>query len=152
MKNRNHMHVKFDAKSANEGVARMTVAAFMMEMNPTLDQLQDVKTAVSEAVTNAIIHGYDVNGDKDLEEEKQVEMICSSEGEKLTISVIDYGIGISNIEEARQPFYTTKPDMERSGMGFVFMETFMDEVFVESKVGAGTKVTMIKYIERVCER
>lgn len=152
MKQRNHMYVKLDAKSVNEGVARMTVAAFMMEMNPTLDQLQDVKTAVSEAVTNAIIHGYDVDNEECFREEKQVEIICISEGQKLTVSIIDYGVGISNIEEARQPFYTTKPDKERSGMGFAFMEAFMDEIFVESEVGEGTKVTMIKYIERESER
>lgn len=152
METKNHMYVKLDAKSVNEGVARMTVAAFMMEMNPTLDQIQDVKTAVSEAVTNAIIHGYDESSDNCCKEDKQVEMICRSEGAKLTVSIIDYGIGISNIEEARQPFYTTKPDKERSGMGFAFMEAFMDEVYVESEVGEGTKVTMIKYIEREREQ
>ena len=144
---KNHIYVTFDAKSINESVARMVAAAFMMDMNPTLDQIQDVKTAVSEAVTNAIVHGYESE-----EEGKQVEMFCTSEEEKLTIVIRDYGIGIGNIEEARQPFYTTKPDKDRSGMGFVFMETFMDEVLVESEVGKGTKVTMIKYIERVCEQ
>lgn len=146
------MYVKFDAKSVNESVARMTAAAFMMEMNPTLDQLQDVKTAVSEAVTNAIIHGYEVDEELAPETEKQVEMVCISEGQMLTISIMDKGIGIPDIETARQPFYTTKPDKERSGMGFAFMETFMDKVWIESEVGKGTKVTMIKYIERDCEQ
>lgn len=143
----NHMNMKFDAKSMNESLARMTVAAFMMNMNPTLDELEDVKTAVSEAVTNAIIHGYELeempNGEQEV---KQVELICTKEGVKLEIVVIDYGVGIENIEVAKQPFYTTKPDMERSGMGFVFMETFMDSLEIESKVGEGTRVTMIKYI------
>lgn len=150
MVKRNQMYVKFDAKSINESVARMVAAAFMMDMNPTLDQIQDVKTAVSEAVTNAIVHGYESENDTGWEE-KQVEMVCTSEDEKITIVIIDKGIGIADIEEARQPFYTTKPDKDRSGMGFSFMETFMDEVFVESEIGKGTKVTMIKYIERNCE-
>ena len=141
----NHMKVVFDAKSVNEGFARMVVMGFMTDMNPTIDELQDVKTAVSEAVTNAIIHGYDS------QEDKQVEMCCVREAEKLTITITDYGIGIQDIEQARQPFFTTKPDMERSGMGFAFMETFMDEVVVISKEGEGTQVTMTKYIARACE-
>lgn len=144
----NHMYMKFDAKSINEGLARMTVAAFMMDMNPTLDQLQDVKTAVSEAVTNAIIHGYGQveSSAEAIDKCNQVELSCKRENGKLEISVVDYGVGIADIEKARQPFYTTKPDMERSGMGFVFMETFMDSVEVESAEGKGTKVTMTKYI------
>ncbi len=146
----NHMHLKFDAKSINEGFARMTVAAFMMDMNPTLDELQDVKTAVSEAVTNAIIHGYGI--DEEENANKQVEMKCCREGYKISISVIDHGVGIADIEEARQPFFTTKPEQERSGMGFSFMEAFMDEIEVCSEVGKGTQVTMIKYIERESER
>ncbi|MBP3677114.1 MAG: anti-sigma F factor [Agathobacter sp.] len=157
MKNRtevNHATVSFDACSMNEGFARMVVMGFMMDMNPTMDELQDVKTAVSEAVTNAIIHGYgaesiEVSGVEKMEvtECAQVEMTCIREGQKLTIEVKDCGIGIADIEEARQPFFTTKPDMERSGMGFAFMETFMDEVEVYSEVGQGTKVVMTKYIE-----
>lgn len=147
------MNMKFDAKSENESLARMTVAAFMMNMNPTVDELEDVKTAVSEAVTNAIIHGYGQEEmQMNLQEENQVELICTKEGVKLEISVIDYGVGIENIEEAKQPFYTTKPDMERSGMGFVFMETFMDSLEVQSKLGEGTKVTMTKYIAGECEQ
>ena len=138
--------MEFDAKSVNEGLARMTVAAFMMDMNPTLDQLQDVKTAVSEAVTNAIIHGYAVDQETLEESDKHVELICKREGTRLEILVIDRGVGIADVKKARQPFFTTKPDMERSGMGFVFMETFMDEVEVESKEGDGTTVRMIKYI------
>ena len=148
MVEQNHAKVVFDAISANEGFARMVVMGFMMEMNPTMDELQDVKTAVSEAVTNAIIHGYEPGEER----EKgcaQVEMVCMREDKKLTIVVKDDGIGIENIEEARTPFFTTKPDQERSGMGFAFMETFMDEVEVTSKLGEGTCVTMIKYIS--CE-
>ena len=143
----NHMNMRFDAKSTNESLARMTVAAFMMHMNPTVDELEDVKTAVSEAVTNAIIHGY---GQEDVhdnnQEVKQVELICKREGVKLEIVVLDHGVGIENIEEARQPFFSTKADMERSGMGFVFMETFMDSLEIDSVVGEGTRVTMTKYI------
>lgn len=138
---KNHMHLTFDAKSINEGFARMVVMAFMTDMNPTLDEMQDVKTAVSEAVTNAIIHGYN-------DEDKQVELTCTKDGQKLTIVVEDKGVGILDVEEAKQPFYTTKPEQERSGMGFAFMEAFMDEMEVYSKVGEGTRVVMVKYIER----
>ena len=137
----NKMCVFFDAKSVNEAFARMTVMAFMADMNPTLDELEDVKTAVSEAVTNAIIHGYN-------DETKQVELGCVREGNKLTVTVADKGVGIPDVEEARQPFYTTKPEEERSGMGFAFMEAFMDEIQVESKPGEGTRITMTKYIAR----
>lgn len=147
----NHAHIWFDAKSMNESFARMTVMAFMTDMNPTLDELEDVKTAVSEAVTNAIIHGYNADMPDDMEEQNpkscfQVELSCIRVGQKLVISVIDHGVGIENIEEAKQPFFTTKPEQERSGMGFSFMETFMDEVDIYSKPGEGTRVTMIKYI------
>lgn len=140
----NHAKISFDACSVNEGFARMVVMGFMMDMNPTMDELQDVKTAISEAVTNAIIHGYGEVSEG--ENYQQVEMMCERQGQKLTVIVEDHGIGIENIDEARQPFFTTKPDMERSGMGFAFMETFMDEVHVYSKVGEGTRVVMSKYI------
>ena len=135
--------MSFDARSINESLARVTVMGFMTAMNPTLDELQDVKTAVSEAVTNAIIHGYQ-------EEDKQVEMTCIQEGQKLTIIIEDHGAGIENVELARQPFFTTKPGMERSGMGFAFMESFMDQVEISSKLGEGTRVTLTKYIAREC--
>ena len=135
----------FDAKSENEGLARMVVTAFMAEMNPTLEQIADVKTAVSEAVTNAIIHGYD-------NEEESVSLCCDRDGQQLVITVEDHGAGIDNIEQAMQPFYTTKPQLERSGMGFAFMEAFMDKLEVRSKVGEGTKVVMWKYIERDSEQ
>ena len=135
----NHMQVFFDARSVNEKLARMLVAAFMMGMYPTLDELEDVKTAVSEAVTNAIIHGYQ-------DEEQQVELVCDKEGRQLVVTVEDHGIGIENVEEAMQPFYTSKPNLERSGMGFSFMEAFMDKIEVVSRPGEGTKVVMWKYI------
>ena len=156
MSRNNHMYLEFDAKSENESLARMTIAAFMMEMNPTLDEIQDVKTAVSEAVTNAVIHGYPKMPDLEKESterpENKIEMQCRIEGEKLLVEIRDKGVGIVDVKKAREPFFTTKPDEERSGMGFVFMETFMDEVSVESKLGEGTSVSMTKYIERKRER
>ena len=145
MEQQNHMQVLFDAKSENEGLARMVVTAFMAEMNPTLEQIADVKTAVSEAVTNAIIHGYD-------NEEESVSLCCDRDGQQLVIAIEDHGVGIEDIDQAMQPFYTTKPQLERSGMGFAFMEAFMDKLEVRSKVGEGTKVVMWKYIERDSEQ
>ncbi len=130
----NHMNLTFDARSINEGFARMVVAAFMMEMDPTMDELADVKTAVSEAVTNAIIHGG----------APLVEMECARRKRELTVTVRDRGVGIADVEQARQPFYTGCPDGERSGMGFSFMEAFMDEIQVISAPGEGTCVTMLK--------
>ena len=140
MEQENHMQVSFDAKSVNEWLARMVVSAFMTEMNPTLEQIADVKTAVSEAVTNAIIHGYS-------DEKELVELSCDREGQQLVVTVEDHGVGIADLEEAMQPFYTSKPQLERSGMGFSFMEAFMDKIEVRSEVGQGTKVVMWKYIE-----
>lgn len=144
-KKTNHVTLHFDAKSVNESFARMAVMAFMTDMNPTLEQLEDVKTAVSEAVTNAIIHGYQ-------EEEQQVEMLLDREGTRLVVQIIDKGVGIENIEEALQPFFTTKPELERSGMGFAFMDAFMDELSVFSEPGKGTRIVMTKYIERENEQ
>ena len=141
MAEQNHMQVIFDAKSVNESLARMVVTAFMTDMNPTLEQISDVKTAVSEAVTNAIIHGYE-------NKEDSVELCCDRDGQQLIVTVEDHGVGIVDIEQARNPFYTTKPELERSGMGFTFMEAFMDEVTVESQVGYGTVVHMKKTIGR----
>ena len=141
----NHMQVHFDAKSVNEGLARMVVTAFMTNMNPTLEQIADVKTAVSEAVTNAIIHGYE-------DETEQVELTCDQNGQQLVVTVEDHGVGIEDLEQALQPFFTTKPELERSGMGFSFMEAFMDRIEVRSKKGEGTRVVMWKYIEREREQ
>lgn len=135
----NKMQVEFDAKSINEGFARVTVAAFLTQLNPTLDEVADVKTAVSEAVTNAIIHGYE-------NKEGIVYVSCSLSGDTAVITVEDKGVGMEDVKKAMEPFFTTKPELERSGMGFAFMEAFMDEMKVESKPGAGTKVTMTKKI------
>ena len=136
----NHMELSFDAVSVNEAFSRTAVAMFMAQLDPTLEQIDDVKTAVSEAVTNAIIHGYNED-----EPEKQVKMKCMyDENRILTIKIIDEGIGIKNIDKAMQPLYTSKPQMERSGMGFSFMQAFMDSLVVESECGRGTTVTMTK--------
>ena len=136
----NHMELSFDAVSVNEAFSRTAVAMFMAQLDPTLEQIDDVKTAVSEAVTNAIIHGYNED-----EPEKQVKMKCMyDENRILTIKIIDEGIGIKTIDKAMQPLYTSKPQMERSGMGFSFMQAFMDSLVVESECGRGTTVTMTK--------
>lgn len=137
----NQMKLEFDSRSCNEGFARVAVAAFMTQLNPTLEEVADVKTAVSEAVTNAIIHGY----------EGQVNTVvisCRIDKETLTVCVQDFGKGIPDVPLAMQPLYTTKAECDRAGMGFAFMEAFMDSVSVESVVGEGTRVTMEKKIER----
>ncbi len=139
MQSKNEMRMWFDARSVNEGFARVAVASFVAEMNPTLDEISDIKTAVSEAVTNAIIHGYERPEDK-------VLLSCVIEGDTVEIAVEDTGKGIPDIEKAMEPFYTTRPELERSGMGFSFMEAFMDEVQVSSAVGKGTSVRMRKKI------
>ncbi|MDY2734652.1 anti-sigma F factor [Intestinibacter sp.] len=137
----NIMEVKFSAKSENESLARVIVASFAAKLDPTIDELSDIKTAVSEAVTNAIIHGYE-------EDESQfVYLRCELIENTIKIVIEDYGKGIEDVEEARQPMFTSKPELERSGMGFSFMESFMDDVQVASIVGEGTKVIMTKTIE-----
>ena len=134
---KNEMALEFDAVSSNESLARVAVAAFVSPLNPTLEEMADVKTAISEAVTNAIIHGY--------EEEKGVVYIrCRLIGDLLEVEVDDKGKGIEDIEQAMEPMYTTKPEKDRSGMGFAFMEAFMDEVEVTSIPGVGTTVFMKK--------
>ena len=139
MKNTNEMEIRFDSRSANEGFARVAVASFLTQLNPTVEEVADVKTAVSEAVTNAIIHGYE-------NEIHKVLIRCRIEENMFTVEVCDQGRGIENVEEAMQPMYTTKPEQDRSGMGFAFMEAFMDSVEVESVLGEGTKVKMKKAI------
>ena len=129
----------FDSRSANEGFARVAVASFMTQLNPTVEEVADVKTAVSEAVTNAIIHGYE-------NEIHKVCIRCRIDDNMFTVEVSDTGKGIENIEEAMRPMYTTKPEQDRSGMGFAFMEAFMDSVEVESEPGKGTKVRMKKTV------
>ncbi len=134
------MEIRFLSLSGNESFARAAAAAFAAQMNPDIEELSDIRTAVSEAVTNAIIHGYEQNTDR------IVTMQMEIDGDNLTIIVKDDGCGIGDIELARKPFFTSKPELERSGMGFSVMEAFMDSVNVQSKVGNGTVITMQKRI------
>lgn len=134
------MKIEFLSKSQNESFARVAVASFVSQLDPTIEEMADIKTAVSEAVTNAIIHGYDKSNEK-------VVIECKIIGNTIMIIIEDFGNGIDDIELARQPLYTSKPELERSGMGFTVMETFMDEVFVESHRGIGTKIQMTKRIK-----
>ena len=133
----NNMKVEFEALPENEGFARVTVAAFLTPLNPTLEEIEDVKTAVSEAVTNAVIHGYKEQGGT-------IEISCVLEKDLLKMEITDQGCGIENVEQAMEPMFTTCPEDGRSGMGFSFMEAFMDQVEVESTVGQGTRVIMEK--------
>lgn len=134
----NEISIEFDAISENEGLARVVIAAFAAHLDPTLDQIEDVKTAVSEAVTNAIIHGYGEHGGKVVMKAR----LLADGG--LCVDIIDNGVGIADIEQAMQPLFTTGAEDERSGMGFSFMEAFMDGLFVESTPGEGTCVHMYK--------
>ena len=136
----NNVDVIFDAISENESFARVVAAAFVTRLDPTLEEISDIKTAVSEAVTNAIIHGYE-------EKIGIVKLICKIAQNEVFIEISDSGKGIENIEEAKQPLFTTKSNLERSGMGFTIMESFMDNVEVDSVLGVGTKVTMSKKIK-----
>ena len=139
--NSNKMTIKFTAISKNESFARSVIACFALQLNPSLAEIADIKTAVSEAVTNAIVHGYaNVN-------EGEIEMCASIINNELHIEISDSGVGIENLEKALQPFYTTKPEDERSGMGFTIMQSFMDKISVESTVNKGTKVFMTKTIK-----
>lgn len=136
----NYFKITFPARSRNEAFARVVVAAFAAQLDPTLEEINDIKTAVSEAVTNAIIHGYP-DGEGEVE-------ICGTLAEDGTLRLVvrDTGSGISNLDQAREPLYTTRPDLERSGMGFTIMENFMDSIAVETAPGKGTVVTMAKNI------
>ncbi len=136
---KNSMRLEFPASSDNERFARTVAAAFILELDPTVDQLSEIKTAVSEAVTNSIIHGYD-------NEYGSVTMEGSIFDDTVEFVISDDGAGIPDIRRAREPLFTGKPEMERSGMGFTIMEAFMDSVEVESEVGKGTRVTMSKRI------
>lgn len=124
---KNEMKLQFSAVSQNESFARVAVASFIAQLDPTIDELTEIKTVVSEAVTNAIIHGYENNPDG------IVYISCTLEDHIVHLTIRDEGVGIDNIEEARQPLFTTKPELERSGMGFTIMENFMDEVKIESE-------------------
>ena len=137
----NKMIIKFDSISQNEAFARNVIASFILPLNPSLGELSDIKTAVSEAVTNAIVHGYpDSVG--------EVTMIAEIKDFEIHISISDCGIGIEDLDKALEPFYTTKPEDERSGMGFTIIKTFMDEVSVISKTNLGTTVNMVKSISK----
>lgn len=140
----NEMKLEFLSKSSNEAFARITVAAFAAQLDPTIEELADIKTAVSEAVTNSIIHGYE-----------NMEGIIKIKGKiiknMVELEISDTGKGIENVELARKPLYTTKANLERSGMGFTIMESFMDEVEIDSVLGLGTKVIMRKKIKKHIE-
>lgn len=136
----NVMKLDFLSKSVNESFARVTVSAFVAQLDPTIDQIADIKTAVSEAVTNAIIHGYE-------NKEGVITIKCKIIDKTIEIQVIDKGKGIENVEIARQALYTSKPDLERSGIGFTIMESFMDELEIESTPMLGTTVIMRKNLE-----
>lgn len=136
----NEMKLEFVSKSNNESFARITVAAFAAQLDPTIEEISDIKTAVSEAVTNCIIHGYE-------DKEGIIKIECKLIKNSISIEISDSGKGIENIEMAKEPLYTSKPDLERSGMGFTIMESFMEDVKVESIVGLGTKVFMKKTIK-----
>lgn len=139
MDNTNEVMLEFDSKSQNEGFTRIVVAAFVAQLDPTMEEIADIKTAVSEAVTNAIIHGYDNAIGK-------IRLKCKLSKNHLYIEVRDEGKGIADIRKAMEPLYTSRPELERSGMGFAFMEAFMDELIVESVVGQGTTIKMEKII------
>ena len=140
MEYENQMELTFSAMSENESFARSVIACFALKLKPTVAQISDIKTAVSEAVTNAIVHGYpNKNGD--------IVMKAGISCGTLHINVIDNGVGIEDVNVAIEPFYTTKPDDERSGMGFTIMKSFMDDVKVISQKGVGTTVYMLKNIK-----
>ena len=133
----NYMELKLPAESKNEAFARNVIAAFCVELNPTVDEIDDVKTVVSEAVTNCIVHAYGYKGG-------EIKLRASIEGKTSHIEVEDNGVGIKDIAKARQPFFTSKPDEERSGMGFTIMESFMDELEVVTNASGGVTVKMNK--------
>ena len=141
MEESNIMEVSFISLSRNQGFARATVAAFVSQLDPTVEELADIKTAVSEAVTNAMIHGYENT-------KGTVKLTCSYNKCQIQIVVKDTGAGIANIDEAREPLYTSKPELERSGMGFTVMESFMDKIEIISEPDQGTTITMWKKINK----
>lgn len=140
---REHIRLEMESRSSNEEFARVVAAVFMSRLDPTLEEVDDVKTAVSEAVTNAVIHGY-----REKEGSIVMELTADRADRSLSVQIEDRGMGIEDIKKAMEPMYTTDPSGERSGMGFAFMEAFMDEIKVESEAGRGTRVTMKKYIGR----
>ncbi len=138
----NRMKLEFINKSENESFARVAVAAFVSQIDPTIEELIEIKTALSEAVTNSIIHAYDKN------EEGIIELYCTINDYTVEMIIEDHGVGIEDINQAREPLFTSKPEQERSGMGFTVMETFVDEMDVQSLPGEGTKVTLKKTLNR----
>ncbi|MDC3415430.1 anti-sigma F factor [Aquibacillus salsiterrae] len=139
---RNTMNLEFSSLSQNESFARVTVASFVSQLDPTMDELTEIKTVVSEAVTNAIIHGYDNQTDQ------KIYISCTLDDDSVELVIQDFGIGIDNIEEAIQPLYTSKPELERSGMGFTIMENFMDKVEINSVPNQGTTVRLVKQFKK----
>ena len=137
----NIMKLEFLSKSTNEGFARVAVASFVSQLDPTIEELSEIKTAVSEAVTNSIVHAYD-------DELGMISISAQIKGDMVTIQIKDKGKGIADINKAKEPLYTTKPDLERSGMGFTIMESFMDKLVVKSELYKGTSVTMSKRIKK----
>lgn len=142
---KNEMTLSFVAIEENEALARMAMTCFITPLDPTIEEISEFKTIVSEAVTNAIIHGYDCDG------KSLITIHATLEDEKVTMTVSDDGAGISNIEQAMEPMYTTRPHMERSGMGFTIMESFSDHLSVQSIVGSGTIVTFEKRFMPIME-
>lgn len=143
----NKMTVRFSALGSNESFARAAVAAFVANMDPTIEEITEIKTGVSEAVSNAVIHGYREDPDGMVEVECRIDS-----GRKVWLVIRDWGVGIENVEKAREPMFTTGNGEERSGMGFTVMESFMDRVEVESEAGKGTAVTMMKQLDSCNER
>lgn len=137
----NEIKVEMCSKSQNESFARIAISAFITPLDPTINEVTEIKTAISEAVTNAIIHGYEDNKGK-------IYLHFSIVGDELMVKVKDNGKGIENIEQAMTALYTSKPDMERSGLGFTVMENFMDRVEVKSVINEGTEVIMYKKMNR----
>ena len=137
----NEMRLEFLSKSCNEAFARIAVAAFASQLDPTIEEIADIKTAVSEAVTNSIIHGYE-------NKEGIVKIHCMIRNNNIIIEISDTGVGIEDVNTAKEPLYTSKPNLERSGMGFTIMQSFMDELSVESVLNLGTKITMRKVIKQ----
>lgn len=136
----NEMNLNFVSLSENESFARVAVAAFAAQLNPTLEEINEIKTVVSEAVTNSIIHGYS-------EKIGYIYLNCNITGDRMELVITDHGCGIQDVEQAKQPLYTSRPDLERSGMGFTIMESFVDKFYVESEEGNGTTIRLIKHFK-----
>ncbi|MGG3574908.1 anti-sigma F factor [Bacillus gobiensis] len=139
---KNEMNLQFSALSQNESFARVTVASFIAQLDPTMDELTEIKTVVSEAVTNAIIHGYEN------EPNGWIYISVAIKDHVVYLTIRDEGVGIVDLEEARQPLFTTKPEMERSGMGFTIMENFMDDVKIDSSPEMGTTIRLVKHLTK----